>query len=533
MVAAIMLAGIWGIWKALVQRRYTETAGALARVGAVRADRAVLRLPARAHDRPGEPVDQHALARVPLRREPRHVDDPAAGQAPGRRPAVRRADLPAVGGAELRRAAPLRRHRPRSTTTASRARSARTTPTRDVCRDHVRRGRDGHGGYAPRFLRYAAGLGRARRRVRGAQEAASAPRATTPAVRRLPRSTRQTRPAVDIQQAGGAFQRLTLAVVIFVGALGMVALLGFLSLAVDPRPDRRARAARVRARRAGRSASSPRGGHEFFRNWLTKLATAVFIKALYSPRDRDRRRRLRRAGGRDRSRSGSCSPSGCRPIFFWAIFLYRKQITARLVAATTGAHHDGERLPRMTVVAARRRRRHAPVHRPARDAAAAAPTAAPIGRRARSPAAPPRQPPGHVSGGPTRNDHSNEGHAADAPHVSSTGHARATGNGRADHAPACRGTARRTATAQRSHRPRTAPRATGEPRERPPHRRRSRQQRARSRAGQPRGCRARPAAGRAGAGADVRASSHEDVMRRARELRQRQQHDADEQEPRT
>src|SRR4051812_186860 len=30
MVAAILVAGIWGIWKALVQRRYTETAGALA-----------------------------------------------------------------------------------------------------------------------------------------------------------------------------------------------------------------------------------------------------------------------------------------------------------------------------------------------------------------------------------------------------------------------------------------------------------------------------------------------------------------------
>src|SRR5439155_18740269 len=29
MVVAILIAGIWGIWKALVQRRYTETAGAL------------------------------------------------------------------------------------------------------------------------------------------------------------------------------------------------------------------------------------------------------------------------------------------------------------------------------------------------------------------------------------------------------------------------------------------------------------------------------------------------------------------------
>src|SRR3954452_22873123 len=30
MVVAILIAGLWGIWKALVQRRYTETAGALA-----------------------------------------------------------------------------------------------------------------------------------------------------------------------------------------------------------------------------------------------------------------------------------------------------------------------------------------------------------------------------------------------------------------------------------------------------------------------------------------------------------------------
>src|SRR3954454_9306776 len=29
MVVAIVLAGMWGIWKALIQRRYTETAGAL------------------------------------------------------------------------------------------------------------------------------------------------------------------------------------------------------------------------------------------------------------------------------------------------------------------------------------------------------------------------------------------------------------------------------------------------------------------------------------------------------------------------
>jgi hypothetical protein len=40
---------------------------------------------------------------------------------------------------------------------------------------------------------------------------------------------------------------------------------------------------------------------------------------------------------------------GLETLFFWAIFIYRKQITARMVSATTGAaHHD--HVPRMTVV---------------------------------------------------------------------------------------------------------------------------------------------------------------------------------------
>jgi hypothetical protein len=40
---------------------------------------------------------------------------------------------------------------------------------------------------------------------------------------------------------------------------------------------------------------------------------------------------------------------GLQTIFFWAIFLYRKQITGRLVAATTGSP-DAPKIPRMTVV---------------------------------------------------------------------------------------------------------------------------------------------------------------------------------------
>ena len=154
-------------------------------------------------------------------------------------------------------------------------------------------------------------------------------------------------PGVDIQQAGGAFQRLTLAIVIFAGALGAVALLGMLSLAVIL-------AQVVALVLLGFAPIAliigifPRGGHEFFRNWLLKLATAIFIKALYS---------LviavviavSAALAAATESLGFLFAFALQGIFFWAIFLYRRQITARLVAATTGAAQD-DRHPRMTVV---------------------------------------------------------------------------------------------------------------------------------------------------------------------------------------
>ena len=133
----------------------------------------------------------------------------------------------------------------------------------------------------------------------------------------------------------------------FAGALGAVVLLGFLSLAVIL-------AQVVALVLLGFAPVAlvigifPRAGHDFFRNWLAKLATAVFIKALYSlviaivvavaaalPASTES--------------LGFLFSFGLQAIFFWAIFVYRKQITARLVAATTGAGYDG-RMPQMTVV---------------------------------------------------------------------------------------------------------------------------------------------------------------------------------------
>ena len=182
MVAAILIAGIWGIWKALVQRRYTETAGALAISVLFVRDRAVLRLPARAHDRAGVAVDEHALAGVSLRRQPRLARRPRAGQAPGRRPPVRDAGLRAVGGAASSAGSALRRHRPPRRRTASPARSARTTRPATSAATTCEQDRDGHGGYAQRYLRQPPGS-EERKAEYDALREGQAP--ADPAVRRL------------------------------------------------------------------------------------------------------------------------------------------------------------------------------------------------------------------------------------------------------------------------------------------------------------------------------------------------------------
>jgi hypothetical protein len=154
-------------------------------------------------------------------------------------------------------------------------------------------------------------------------------------------------PAVDIQQAGGAFQRLTFSVVVFLGALGAIALLGTLSLAVIL-------AQVVALVLLGFAPVAlivgifPGAGHDVFRGWLAKLATAIFIKALYS---------LvialvvavSAALTAATDSLGFLFAFGLQTLFFWALFVYRKQITSRLVAATTGAANRPG-MPRLSVV---------------------------------------------------------------------------------------------------------------------------------------------------------------------------------------
>ena len=344
MIVAILIAGIWGIWKALVQRRYTETAGALGvSVLFVLVALFFVYQPERTVGEASRWTNTMSLAFLSGANRG-SLDDPQQAkrqvadhlfeslvyqpwvvlQFGGLRHCVDTGRVDENGYPR-----PVGPH----------------DPARDVCRDHLEPGPDGHGGYAPRFLRQPAGSDE-----RDAEyDALRKGELPEDSDRQFVgyRVDKADSPAVDIQQAGGAFQRLTVAVVLFLGTLGAVALLGFLSLAVIL-------AQVVALVLLGFAPVAlvigifPGAGHAFFRGWLAKLATAIFIKALYSLVIAivvAVSAALASATGE----LGFLLAFGLQAVFFWAIFLYRKQISARLVAATSGSASGG-RLPRMTAV---------------------------------------------------------------------------------------------------------------------------------------------------------------------------------------
>lgn len=341
-VVAILVAGIWAIWKALVQRRYTETAGALAlSVGFVLLALFFVYQPERTVGQASQWTNQLSNAFL-SGANAGSLDDPQGAkrqvadhlfetlvvqpwvvlQFGGLTHCVDTDKLDDDGFPR-----PVGPH----------------DPARDVCRDHLKQGRDGHGGYAGRYLEQRPGS-EERKAEYDALREGQAP--NDPQFRGY-EVDKADAPAVDAQQAGGAYQRLTFAVVVLVGALGAVALLGFLSLAVIL-------AQVVALVLLGFAPVAlivgifPGAGHAFFKSWLSKLATAIFIKALYSLVIAI----VLAVSAALTASTGSLGfllAFGLQTIFFWAIFLYRKQITGRLVAATSGSP-DAPKVPRMTVV---------------------------------------------------------------------------------------------------------------------------------------------------------------------------------------
>nr|MBA2555748.1 type IV secretion system protein [Chloroflexota bacterium] len=144
--------------------------------------------------------------------------------------------------------------------------------------------------------------------------------------------------AVSMQESSGVTQRLGTAVVIFLANLGVIILLGALSIAVIL-AQILALLLLLFAPIALVIGIFPGRGHDFFRKWLIKLITALFRKAIYSFVIAV----LLAAAAALTAASanlGWLMAFGLQATFYWMVFLYRKQIVGAMTAATTAGEGD-------------------------------------------------------------------------------------------------------------------------------------------------------------------------------------------------
>lgn len=151
------------------------------------------------------------------------------------------------------------------------------------------------------------------------------------------------KPATDAMEEGGQFQRLLLAALIFVCELGAFILLGALSVGVILSQVLLllwlafAPVALVFAVIPGR-------GHDFFRNWLTRLAGLLLRKAVYSL-ILAVLLAVNSALASATSQLGWLMSFGLQGLFFWAVFFQRRQLATRILGASVGNEASGDSNP--------------------------------------------------------------------------------------------------------------------------------------------------------------------------------------------
>lgn len=147
------------------------------------------------------------------------------------------------------------------------------------------------------------------------------------------------KPATDAMEEGGQYQRLLLALVVFCGELGAFCLLGSLSVGII--------LAQVLlllllafAPVALVAAAIPGRGHAFFKGWLEKLGGYLLRKAAYSL---ILAVLLAVAGALAAATSamGWLMSFGLQALFFWAVFLQRKNLAEGLIGIATGPGAPG------------------------------------------------------------------------------------------------------------------------------------------------------------------------------------------------
>jgi hypothetical protein len=353
LAVAIAVVGLWAIWRALVQRRYTETAGALG-VSLVYLIIALafVTQPERTIGQASRWTNEMSAAFLSLSdRGTISGEDEAKQAAADQLFSVLIYDPWAVlqfGGLE---------HCARDGTGSedSDPVSVRVRPLSQDPSEDARLSRRLQGGtqvqadgkacinnrnkYAPHFLRFSPGSDErnAEYEALNSGDASDLPDADPSKQSGDYPLGIADKPATDAIEKGGQYQRLLMALVVFAGELGAFLLLGALSIGVI--------LAQVLlllllafAPVALVIGVIPGRGHDFFRGWLTRLAAFLLRKAAYSL-ILAVLLAVAAALADATSNLGWLLSFGLQAVFFWAVFLYRHQLTDRLLAATTGTGH--------------------------------------------------------------------------------------------------------------------------------------------------------------------------------------------------
>ena len=354
LVLAVAIAGIWAMWKALVQRRYSETAGALGlSLIYVVAALFFVAQPGSTIGSVSKWTNEMSGAFLSISS---HGDVTSARQAKedtanelfnllvfkpwvvlnfgGLEHCVVAGSGSKDSDPESVAVRPLSSNPSRDATLARRLQTG-TEITADgkVCVNNANK-------YAPRFLRYSLGVPDKDERDKEYDalndgDASDLPDADHSGYR----LGVADKPATDAMEEGGQYQRLLLAIVLFVGELGAFLLLGSLSIGVI--------LAQVLlllllafSPVALIAAVIPGRGHDFFKGWLEKLAGYLLRKAAYSL---ILAVLLAVTGAMSSATDqlGWLMSFGLQSLFFWAVFLQRKTLADSLIGIATGPKAPG------------------------------------------------------------------------------------------------------------------------------------------------------------------------------------------------
>ncbi len=353
LIAAITLVGCWAMWKALIQRRYTETAGALA-VSALFFVLAIgiVTQPEKTIAPASKLSNQISTALLSLGSEGSVGNESQAKTAASSQlfellvlnpwtvlefGGIEHCATVSHGKPQSVAVRPLSSNPATETQLASQLEhGTEVKATGKTCINDRNK-------YATHFLRFPPGSHR-----RGAEHEALEHGDSEDLPASDPGKTDGTyplgpadEPAAEAMGKGGQYQRLLLAIVILLGEIGAYLLLGALAVGVI--------LAQILlltllafAPVALLIGIFPGRGHEFFRKWLSKLAGYLARKVIYSL---ILAIVLAVCSALDDATSnlGWLLAFGLQAAFLWTVFLQRNRLTSDLLAGTVGPHaaNDG------------------------------------------------------------------------------------------------------------------------------------------------------------------------------------------------